>query len=391
MSSTVSDSDSDARPAIAPTTFTSDSNIDITALSAVIAWRDADSEERRLSRLNLDLHYDARSSKAFFKLRAAVALKSHPRSRNTPVFLFIHPERIRALGFDDSPCAAEAKALGAETIGLHFELSRSPALVVPKESLAPRNQTSGNMLDSLRTVVQQTIFSVYAKIPCRRLPRQRLIALCDAVSRNELGSIAAHSNALSLYAGAGGKIVEGDSLVRSDNTAISERNEPAIMPQAENPPSYDEVPPGPPLASKSIRHRCLLFSFRFTDSLVLVPGPHKRRRLSTPEAESVSLKRLDQKYIEDICAQMIDNRLGQLRRDVTKQLQDLENRVIDYVDEQLIVQRQEATEELGRQTEDEYYGLKINLQDYVREEIEEAENRILDHLSTASFSLQLNP
>lgn len=336
-----------------------------------MTWRASNGEDQCLSHLNLDLHYDARSSKAFFKLRAAVALKSHPSSRNTAVFLFVHPERIRALVLDDSPCAAEARMLGPETVCLHFELSRLPALVVPKESLAPRNQTSGNLLDSLRAVVQQSTFSVYAKIPCRRLPRQRLLALCGAASRNELRSIAAHSNASSLYAGAGGKIIEGDSLFRPDSTAVSEGRESAIEPLVENPPSYDEVTPGPPPA--------------------VVPSSQKRRRLSTPEPETVPLERLDRKYIEDICAHMIDNRLGQLRRDVAKQLQDLENHVIDYVDEQLILQRQEATEDLRLQTEDEYYGQKLDLQNYVREEIEEAEGRILDHLSTASFSLQLNP
>lgn len=255
MSSTASDPDSDAASVtIPPTTFTSNSNsnIDITAQPAVITWRNSDGEDRCVSHLNLDLHYDVRSSKAFFKLRAAVALKSHPRSRNTAVFLFVHPERIRALVLDDSPCAAEARILGPETICLRFELSKLPALVVPKEEpLAPRNQTSGNMLDSLRAVVQQATFSVYAKIPCRRLPRQRLLALCGAASRNELRSITAHSNASSLYAGAGGKIIEGDSLFRPDSTAVSEGHESAIEPLVENPPSYDEVPPGPPPAGKS--------------------------------------------------------------------------------------------------------------------------------------------
>ncbi|KAI0445654.1 hypothetical protein F4803DRAFT_506855 [Xylaria telfairii] len=371
MSSTASDPDSDTAPVIIPpTTSSSNSNIDITAQPAVITWRNSDGEDRCLSHLSLDLHYDVRSSKAFLKLRAAVALKSHPRSRNTAIFLFVHPERIRALVLDDSPCTAEARILGPETIGLHFELSRLATLVVPKEPLAPRNQTSGNMLDSLRAVVQQATFSVYAKIPCRRLPRQRLLALCGAASGNKLRSITAHSNASSLYAGAGGKIIEGDSLLRPDSTAVSEGHESAIEPLVENPPSYDEVPPGPPPA---------------------VPGPHKRRRLSTSEPEPVPIERLDRKYIEDICAHMIDNRLGQLRRDMARQLQDLENRVIDYVDEQLILQRQEATEDLSLKTEDEYYGLKLDLQNYVHEEIEEAEGRILDHLSTASFSLQLNP
>ncbi|KAI1158027.1 hypothetical protein F5B18DRAFT_642617 [Nemania serpens] len=368
MSSTASESDAATIP---PTTFAANSNIDITAQPAVITWRTPDGEDQSLSHVKLDLHYDVHSSKAFFKLRAAVALKSHPRSRNTAVFLFVHPERIRALVLDDSPCAVEAMALGPETVCLHFELSRLPALVVPKESHAPRNHTSGNLLDSLRAVVQQTTFSVYAKIPCRSLPRQRLFALCGAVSRNELRSIAAHSNASSLYAGAGGKIIEGDSLSRPDSTAASEGHESAFEPLVENPPpSYNEVAPGPPPA---------------------VPNPHKRQRLSTPEPEPVSLERLGRKYIEDICAHMIDDKLGQLRRNVAKQLQDLENRVIDYVDEQLILQRRETTEDLRLQTEDEYYGLKLDLQNYVREEVEEAEGRVLDHLSTASFSLQLNP
>ncbi|KAI0873213.1 hypothetical protein GGS24DRAFT_464564 [Hypoxylon argillaceum] len=371
MSSTVSDSHSDEdRQSIPPTTFLPNSNIDITAQPAVITWRTSDGQDHCLSNLNLDLHYDVRSSKAFFKLRAAVALKAHSRSRNTTVYLFIHPERIRTLVLDDSPCTAEARTLGPETVCLHFELSRLPALVVPKEPLAPRNQTSGNLLDSLRAAVQQAAFSVYAKIPCRRLPRQRLLALCDAASRNELMTIAAHGNASSLYAGTGGKIIEGDSLFRPDSTTASKGHESTVGPLVENPPSYDDVPPGPPPA---------------------IPGPHKRRRLNTPEPESAPLERLDRKYIEQICADIVDSKLGQLRRDVTKQLQDLENRVIDYVDEQLIVQRQETTEDLGLRTEDEYYGLKLDLEDYVREEIGEAEGRILDHLSTASFSLQLNP
>jgi hypothetical protein len=99
---------------------------------------------------------------------------------------------------------------------------------------------------------------------------------------------------------------------------------------------------------------------------------------------------LDRKYIEDICARLIDDRLGKLKHEVIEQLQDLENRVIDYVDEHLTLQRKEITEDLGLQTEDELYGIKLDLQNYVREEMEEAEGRILDHLSSASFSLQLN-
>ncbi|KAI0189036.1 hypothetical protein F4808DRAFT_47304 [Astrocystis sublimbata] len=380
-SASASDSDSDlrgGRASIPPTdisssaTTTTSSDIDVTAQPATITWRSSDGEDQSLSNLQLDLHYHARSSKAFCKLRAAVALKSHPRARNTAIFLFLHPERVQSLVLDDAPCAAEARELGSETVGLQFSLSRCPALFVPKESLAPRNQASGNLLDSLRAAAQQATFSIYAKIPTRHLPRQRLVALCQAVSRNELKSIEAHSNDPSAYGGVGGRLLEGDGLVRPVRAAVSgdEGRASIIEPPAENPPSYDDLPPGPPPA---------------------LPGPSKRRRLSSPETDRLPRKQLDRKYIEDICAHMIENKLGHLRRDVAKQLKDLENRVIDYVDEQLTLQQQRVTEDIGQQTEDEYYGLKVDIESYVRDEVGEAEDRILDRLSTASFSIQLNP
>ncbi|KAK5636195.1 hypothetical protein RRF57_011907 [Xylaria bambusicola] len=359
MSSTASDADSDAGPV--------NPNIDITAQPAVLTWRTPDGENLCLSNLHLDVHYDARSSKAFFKLRVAVALKLYPRSRNTAIFLFIHPERIRALDLEDSPCGPEAAVLGPEIVCLHFELSRLSALVVPKKSLAPRNQTSGNLLDSMRAVVQQATFSVYTKIPCRLLPQQRLLALlCGAASRNQLKSITAHSTASSLSAGAGGKIIEGDGLC-PDNTVPSEGRESAIEPPIEDPPSYEEGLGAPPPEKR------FLASPPFTDSPAAVPSLRKRQRLSTPASESVAHSRVDRKYIEDICAHMVDSKLSQFRGDMSKQLQDLENSIIDYVDEQLILQRQEITEDIGLQTEDKHYGLKLGLQNYVREEVEEAE------------------
>ncbi|KAK7751865.1 hypothetical protein SLS62_006166 [Diatrype stigma] len=348
-------SDSDAGPDITPT-WTPNSDIDVTAQPAAVAWRDTDGQDQSLSQVNLDLHYNVRSCKAFFKVRAAVALKAHARARKTNIFLFIYPERIRAVALDESPCAAEAKTLGPDAIGLRFELTRASALVVPKDSLAPRNQASGSVLDSMRALAKQTTFVVYSSIPCRTLPRQRLISLCEAASRNELSSLAAHSNSSSLYAGVGGRVIEGDSFGDSAAPTVIEGqgkgHDPAALEvPAENPPSYDELPPR---------------------SHPEGPGPYKRRRVSSPEPVKSGL---DRKYIEDICAHVIDNKLSDLRRDVTKQLQELEARVMEYVDESLLLQRKDMTEDISAKIEDEYYGVKLDLQSYVREEVEEAEGR----------------
>ncbi len=250
MSSTASDSDTG--PPITPTTWTASSDIDVTAQPAVVTWRSSDGQDQALSQLNFDLHHNIRSNKAFFKLRAAAALKAHPRSRKTNIFLFIHPERIRTIAIDESSCATEARALSPESICLRFELNRAPALVVPKDSLAPRNQGSGNLLDSMRALAQQTTFVVYAGISCRSLPRQRLLSLCEAVSRNELSSIVALSSTTSLYAGVGGRVIEGDSLGGSNSAAVGEGHSPALEIPAGNPPSYDELPPGPPQSKSSL-------------------------------------------------------------------------------------------------------------------------------------------
>ncbi|RYP89229.1 hypothetical protein DL769_000153 [Monosporascus sp. CRB-8-3] len=341
MSSTASDSDPDPAPTTTPTptlTPTAHSDIDVTAQPAVAAWRGSDGGNQSLPQVNLDLHYNVRSNKAFFKLRTAVALKAHPRPRKTNVFLFIHPERIRTIALDESPCSAEAKTLGPDAFCLRFDLKRAPALIVPRDSLAPRNQTSGSMLDSLRTLAQQTTFAVYSSIPCRTLPRRRLLSLCEAVSRDGLRSIAAHSNITSLYAGNGGRVIETDTLGISATAAGNEHGTALELP-AENPPAYDELRAG---------------------SQRPEPSPPKKRRRSSPEPSTG----IDRKYIEDICAHIIDSRLADLRRDVTKQLQDLETRLMSRVDEDLRVQRKDITEEIGDKIEDEYYGLKLDLQNY---------------------------
>ncbi|RYP68873.1 hypothetical protein DL771_006412 [Monosporascus sp. 5C6A] len=340
MSSTASDPDPDPAPTTTPPpTFipTANSDIDVAAQPAIVVWRGSDGEDQSLPQLSLDLHYNARSNKAFFKLRIAVALKAHPRPRKTNVFLFIHPERIRTVALNEAPCSAEAKTLGPDAFCLRFDLKTAPALVVPKESLAPRNQTSGSLLDSLRALAQQTTFAVYSSIPCRTLPRRRLLSLCEAASSDGLRSIAAHSNITSLYAGNGGKVIETETF-RTSAAAADYKHDTALELPGVNPPAYDErparsEPPG--------------------------PSPLKKRRRSSPQPPIGA----DRKYIEDICAH-IDSKLADLRRDVTKQLQDLETRVIEYVDESLSAQRKDITEDIGDKIEDEYYGLKLDLQNY---------------------------
>ncbi|KAL7619353.1 hypothetical protein AAE478_009890 [Parahypoxylon ruwenzoriense] len=369
MSSTVSDSDPDPGPTLAEAlTEAPNPDIDVTARPAVAVWRLPDGQDQSLPHVNFDLHYNVRSTKAFFKLRAVAALKAQSRSHKTNVFLFIYPERIRTVCLEESPCAVEAKALGPDVICLRFDLSRAPDLVAPKDSLAPRNQASGKMLNSLRALSQQTTFAIYAGIPCRTLPRRQLRSLCEIASRGGLGSIAAHCNTASLYAGNGGRIIEGDNFRVSTVAAASVPHEGsgALEMPGESPPAYDQLPP-------NSQHQAEL-------------GSHKKRRRCSPEP----VGGVNRKYIEDICAHMLDNRLAEMERNMNRQLRDLETRILDYVDESLAAQRRDIMDDIGDKIEDEYYGVKVDLQSYIREEIEESESRFMDQLSHTSISLQFN-
>lgn len=209
-------------------------SIDVTKVSAVAAWGDDD----LLSNLFLDLHWHPNSHKAFFKLRATVALLngSNRRDGRTSIYVYIHPDRIRQLSVDADPTD---KKLGAQTLLLSFEMDRSPAFVCPKAPCEPRNKTARDVMDAFRGLAGQTHFSVYADIPRKRLSLKRIRELCAAATDNGLDSLAVHASTASLYQGRGGQVFEGDTL---------------DGPTDEPPPAIDEPPPqytDPPAAAPS--------------------------------------------------------------------------------------------------------------------------------------------
>lgn len=226
-------------------------SIDVTKSAAVAVW----GNDHRLSELFLDIHWHLKSNKAFFKLRATVALASQQkkgrRDGRTSVYLFIHPERICQLSLDDdsSKRSNEKKMLGAEMLALRFELNRPPAMILPrKESeCEPKNKTSAEVLDALRDLACQTHFTICARIPRRRVSMARMQELCaEASEPGRLMSLEAHATLARLYQGQGGILVEGDTLpgyqavdVLDDDGPPPEYGEPSSSkrPSEEPPPA----------------------------------------------------------------------------------------------------------------------------------------------------------
>lgn len=209
------------------------SNIDIST-PAVVEW----GSTGVLSDVTFDARRLQSTNDAFFKLRSIVTLKAFSPAK-TPLFVFVHPERIQALQIDDveaEEASPARKKLGTDVIRLRFVLTKPADLVGPKTAdLTPKNKASGAVLDSLRSLARQDHFAIY--IPRNVLSRARLVVLCEKASSGGLKSIARQVDLTSLYRGKGGELINKPEEVDDASTA-----------SWNSPPSYDELGPGPPEA-----------------------------------------------------------------------------------------------------------------------------------------------
>ncbi|KAJ4418110.1 hypothetical protein N0V82_005773 [Gnomoniopsis sp. IMI 355080] len=361
----------------------------------------------------LEATFDARrlgqTNDAFFKLRRTVILKA-AASTKTPLFIFILPERIKSLDVVELAAAEPGvggsgeearKRLGSDIVCLRFVLTRPADLVGPKLlDLTPKNKAAGNVLDSLRSLVRQDNLTIY--LPRNVLSQARLTSLCEAANKGILKSIARQADLTSLYRGKGGQILV------EDEPAVAASTEP------DSPPSYDELGPGPPTAP-------------FNDS---GETSKKRRRRSSDDVTSAKLDPIDVermcrkivdeqklemlRLVEDQQSKLYDRLIADLKPYIGRQLQELEYRILDHVEQRsgkqaeeqdsFLEQRLEEVQDdisdtiesrvrdVDEKVEEEFYGLRVRLEEFIEEEMAHAEERMVEHLqNTASISLQFNP
>lgn len=217
----------------------SSESINVSATPAVVELTGPDGATQFLSHsdpqspLTFDIHFDASSNTAFFKLRVTVVLNALPHTQ-TSVYLFIPPERVLSLAHDESSSTPEEvrKKLSTDTTCLRFRLNRPAVRVVPLVRLAPKKKVYGDALDCVRGLAKETTLVIY--LSHRVLSKTRLRALCNAASSSGLlKSSVRHADITRLYGGKGGQAIEepGPDLGAVD---------------VEGPPSYTEMGPAPP-------------------------------------------------------------------------------------------------------------------------------------------------
>lgn len=240
-----------------PTPSGSPNMIDFTGIRVVVKWSKPDGQTCFLSAgdtmstesgsLTLDCHFRPSSKTASFRLRAPILLKGLGR-KLTPLFMFIAPERIESLAFDDEektlvPGPVRQLMGEGHVVSLRFRLRHAGDLVVPPHSpLVPRKKLFWDTFDSLKNLAQETDFAMYLShddIPSKAC----MVSLCEAVSAGKLTTSTTHADITRLYDGQGGKLLAGE--------------DPAIPASAsmDTPPSYDELgppPPAPPMEKREL-------------------------------------------------------------------------------------------------------------------------------------------
>jgi hypothetical protein len=390
-----------------------DSSSDDVGIStpAIAAWGSG----ATLTDVTFDIRRVASNNTAFFKLRIALILKSSP-STKVAFYLFVHPERIRSLGLGGSEIETVSDAataldvarnkLGTVVAYLEFVLDRPADLIGPKGmGLTPKNKVSGDVFDSLRALSRQNRFAIY--FPQNVVSRAQLISLCHAACDGALKSVVRHADIASLYRGKGGQVITDpsvDSVVADDAGTISV-----------SPPSYDEIGPGPPPAPFTAPDDVASKKRRRSSSLGSTGG-----RVDLRNLEMTWRKMMDEQRSELFRAmeaqqnKLYDRLLADLKPCIAQEIGQLETRILDQleqrsaqqaeqqrqqqedVDQNIEALREEVTQlvddkvdEVDGRVEDEFYGLRLRLEEFIKEEVAETEARVIEHLeSAATISLQ---
>lgn len=283
--------------------------IDVSKAPAIVSWTEEDGQPRFLSHspldynhVTLDVHFNAGTHTAFFKITANIAFKGKRNKSN--IFLSIYPERIQNLAIveKDDDSVPPPNRLGTSTYSLRFTLAMPCALVFPKDELVPKDTAARSTLESLQALAGKTSFQV--TFPCEVLPKARLTALCDeASSSGLLTTIPGVENLAKLYGGKGGKVIDYEQAETSEvasaddmddtqswGTSQGSRGEgrgdaqKSIAPphdSAESPPLYDELGLGQSTSS--------------------CPPAKKRRRLDSEATSHDAI--LSKTLLEEICRQ----------------------------------------------------------------------------------------
>lgn len=191
-------------------------------------------------RVMFESRFANETSLASFQLHCPVRVKGIESQSH--VICLIHTSSITSFEYNENPELPEVvrKKLNCKAIRLHFEFDQPLDLIAPAaatEPVQPRKRLSGQVFDSLRSLVKSSALDVY--ISDREVSQIKLTAVREAISGRKLKPLNADIPALlaSLYGGRGGKVVKLSAP--RDHSPASPNEEPPLYADLEPPPPPD--------------------------------------------------------------------------------------------------------------------------------------------------------
>lgn len=152
---------------------------------------------------HLTLFYDPVSRIAFVKVRVLV----HPKE-NVSVYLNLHPEQITNLAHDPTTdrAAELVRLLARGSVALRFTLKAPGTMVGPPEWPFPAGEIGQGILDDVQFLAAQTDLVIH--VPLGIISNTQTRSLCLAFSQGSLIASVTHAGLGFLYGGRGGKVLQ---------------------------------------------------------------------------------------------------------------------------------------------------------------------------------------
>ncbi|KAI7773144.1 hypothetical protein LA080_011742 [Diaporthe eres] len=325
---------------------------------------------------------------------------------------------VRALPAAISAAWSSSFTTGQDALCVRFTLARPPQLIAPTSRVSsdgqslranPAGQTDSEVLTAWRSLSGRLGFSLYTTADL--LTTSQLAILCSAASTpGLLKSSARHHDLSSLYGGRSGAVVYAE-VVEKNHTS---------------PPSYDELAlsPPPPAHQGHKSHQSLLSSpsrqllhrdgqSRSPGSILSATTPMRRDKgkqqqqqdkvddaspvpLVSVKAEMTALLLSQFSELEARLTEKLDRRLDHHHPPelwtaaMAERLSELQDTMTQYVDEQVDLLRQEIWESLEDRWDDHRLSTRADLDDYIDEKIQDAQEEIKDQLQNTGVTLLFN-
>ncbi|KKP02896.1 hypothetical protein THAR02_05018 [Trichoderma harzianum] len=332
-----------------------------------VTWKDDTNQTQHADGIHLDIYLDILTNTSLFKLYCNIHHKgSKAKGQKHTIFLFIHPESVRAITLDSGRSAGPSSSKPSRQI-LSFSIAQQPSLIIPKGYVLESKQRSKGLLNAVLALANVTDFSIHLNSSNITIPKQtRLVSVARIFSLNS-----AHNRPLtnkrcanleSLYGGRGGEVA---NLNRDVGKAPI---------QADLPPSYDE----PQRGQVSNKRRRIDSDVMNDKSPTIHDDLFKSIRGHLDSIESRICTHIDG----------MEGRINTRLDSIEDRLKQLEDKVSDALD---VDRDQYILEEIGEQLDDCITGVKIESEELFKaiddradttiERLEQEVNERIDQLA----------